>query len=79
MRGHPPSAAAAPLLRRTSRHAFPTPRGATGGVPPTPYAGGAPGRGFSFVRPGVGRPRRICPETAHRLSFGGARLADVCG
>ena len=27
MRGHPPSAAAAPLLRRTGRQAFPTPRG----------------------------------------------------
>ncbi len=57
MRGHPPSAAAAPLLRRTGRQAFPTPRGGgksdpkgglarppggQGGAPRLRYAGDAP-------------------------------------
>ncbi len=41
------------------RKAFPTPRGATGGVPPTPYAGGAPatpeGSGKSDPKGGVAR------------------------
>ncbi len=42
MRGQPPSAAAAPLLRRTGRRAFPTPRGATEGCPPDTVCGGRP-------------------------------------
>ncbi len=42
MATHPPSAAAAPLLRRTGRKAFPTPRGATGGCPPDTVCGGRP-------------------------------------
>ena len=42
MRGHPPSAAAAPLLRRKGRHAFPTPGGHRGVSPRLRYAGAPP-------------------------------------
>ncbi len=63
MAAHPPSAAAAPLLRRTGRLAFPTPRGATGGCPPDTVCGG--------------RPRDPRGDGKCDPKGGGARLPDV--
>ncbi len=56
-----PSAGGDARAMRAHRQAFPTPRGGTGGVPPTPYAGGAPatpeGAGNATRRAALRGPR----------------------
>ncbi len=54
------------------RQAFPTPRGAPGGVPPTPYAGGAPA-----TPEGTGKATRRAALRGFRTPSYGYNLADT--
>ncbi len=80
MRGHPPSAAAAPLLRRTGRQAFPTPRGATRGWSPDTVCGGRPRDPRGATGREGGSPDTVCGGRPRgpRGATGGCLPDTVC-